>query len=322
MFSEGNVEEEEEEGNVDEEEEEEEGNVEEEEEGNVEEEEEEGNVEEEEEGNVEVEEGNVEEEEEEGNVEEVEEEEGNVVEEEEEEEGNVVEEEEEEEENVEEGNVEEEEEEGNVEEEEEGNVEEEEEEGNVEEEEEGNGLLPVKWMAIEALVDRVYTHKSDVWSFGVLLWELFTLGGSPYPGLPANEVYQYLMEGNHMEKPIDCPDEMYEIMCHSWMHSNEDRPSFTDVVARLDKLLEDRTTDRENPEEEEKQRFVLQDPPKERRVFRMDSELEKARKDTLEREKSRESVGLANDDEFISEKEQLRSDDEDNDICERNPGFF
>lgn len=106
-----------------------------------------------------------------------------------------------------------------------------------------SGLLPVKWMAIEALVDRVYTHKSDVWSFGVLLWELFTLGGSPYPGLPANEVYQYLMEGNRMEQPLDCPDEMYEIMCHSWMHSPDDRPTFPDVVARLDKLLEDRTSE-------------------------------------------------------------------------------
>ncbi|KAJ7388510.1 hypothetical protein OS493_037130 [Desmophyllum pertusum] len=78
----------------------------------------------------------------------------------------------------------------------------------------------------------------------------------------------------------------------------------------------------ENREEEEKQRFVLQDPPTERRVLRMDSELEKTRKDTLEREKSRESVGQANDDEFISKKEQLRSDDEDKDICERNSGVF
>jgi len=250
-----------------------------------------------------------------------------------------------------------------------------------------SGLLPVKWMAIEALVDRVYTHKSDVWSFGVLLWELFTLGGSPYPGLPANEVYQYLMEGNRMEQPVDCPDEMYEIMCQSWMHSPEDRPSFTDVAARLDRLLDDKTTETgegyldlehgeddanfdeptfddeyldpgvsllpppgsptsedekhaplpplplpmeeieletfaENPEEEEKQKFILRDPPKEKRVLRMDSELEKARKDTLEREKARESIDQQNNDDFISEKEQLRSDDEDRDICERNSGIF
>jgi len=247
------------------------------------------------------------------------------------------------------------------------------------------GLLPVKWMAIEALVDRVYTHKSDVWSFGVLLWELFTLGGSPYPGLPANEVYQYLMEGQRMDIPVNCPDEMYEIMCNCWQHSPDDRASFADLVARLDKLLDDRSAEtgegyldlnhpedepnldeptfddeyldpgerllpppgsptsedrmnyplpplpteeieleafEDNPKEEEKQKFVLLDPPKERRTDRMDSELEKVRKDTLEREKSKDSVGQSNEDEFISEKEQLRSDDEDKDICERNSGVF
>jgi len=78
----------------------------------------------------------------------------------------------------------------------------------------------------------------------------------------------------------------------------------------------------ENPEEEEKQKFILRDPPKEKRVLRMDSELEKARKDTLEREKARESIDQQNNDDFISEKEQLRSDDEDRDICERNSGSF
>ena len=78
----------------------------------------------------------------------------------------------------------------------------------------------------------------------------------------------------------------------------------------------------ERSEEEEKKKFILLDPPKEKRTVRMDSELEKGRKDTLEREKSKDSVGQFNEDEFISEKEQLRSDDEDKDICERNSGVF
>uniref|UniRef100_A0A8C9FMT4 Fibroblast growth factor receptor 3 n=1 Tax=Pavo cristatus TaxID=9049 RepID=A0A8C9FMT4_PAVCR len=71
-----------------------------------------------------------------------------------------------------------------------------------------NGRLPVKWMAPEALFDRVYTHQSDVWSFGVLLWEIFTLGGSPYPGIPVEELFKLLKEGHRMDKPANCTHDL------------------------------------------------------------------------------------------------------------------
>ncbi|KAL7985886.1 hypothetical protein Chor_011052 [Crotalus horridus] len=71
-----------------------------------------------------------------------------------------------------------------------------------------NGRLPVKWMAPEALFDRVYTHQSDVWSFGILMWEIFTLGGSPYPGIPVEELFKLLKEGHRMDKPSNCTHEL------------------------------------------------------------------------------------------------------------------
>ena len=70
------------------------------------------------------------------------------------------------------------------------------------------GRLPVKWMAPEALFDRKYTSKSDVWSYGVLLWEVFTLGGNPYPSVPVEKLFDLLREGHRMERPPYCSLEM------------------------------------------------------------------------------------------------------------------
>ena len=64
--------------------------------------------------------------------------------------------------------------------------------------------VPVKWMAFESLADSVYTSQSDVWSFGVLLWELVTLGASPYPGVAVHNLFHLLKAGYRMEKPENC----------------------------------------------------------------------------------------------------------------------
>lgn len=68
--------------------------------------------------------------------------------------------------------------------------------------------VPVKWMAPESLADHVYTSKSDVWSFGVLLWELVTLGASPYPGVDVHNLYNLLKAGYRMEKPSNCSQQL------------------------------------------------------------------------------------------------------------------
>uniref|UniRef100_A0A674MM73 Fibroblast growth factor receptor n=1 Tax=Takifugu rubripes TaxID=31033 RepID=A0A674MM73_TAKRU len=100
-----------------------------------------------------------------------------------------------------------------------------------------NGRLPVKWMAPEALFDRIYTHQSDVWSFGVLMWEIFTLGGSPYPGIPVEELFKLLKEGHRMDKPSNCTHELYMMMRECWHAVPSQRPTFKQLVEELDRVL-------------------------------------------------------------------------------------
>ncbi|KAM9067291.1 tyrosine-protein kinase Mer isoform 2-T2 [Sarcophilus harrisii] len=98
--------------------------------------------------------------------------------------------------------------------------------------------MPVKWIAIESLADRVYTSKSDVWAFGVTMWEITTRGMTPYPGVQNHEIYDYLIHGHRLKQPDDCLDELYEIMCSCWRVNPLDRPTFSELKLRLEKLLE------------------------------------------------------------------------------------
>ena len=70
------------------------------------------------------------------------------------------------------------------------------------------GRVPIKWMSPEAIFDRVYTTHSDVWSFGILLWEVMTLGGTPYPSIPLEMMFDYLKSGKRMSAPQGCPCEV------------------------------------------------------------------------------------------------------------------
>ncbi|XP_062606193.1 vascular endothelial growth factor receptor 3-like, partial [Saccostrea cucullata] len=103
-----------------------------------------------------------------------------------------------------------------------------------------DGPVPVKWMAIESLTHRLYTTKSDVWSYGVFLWELFSLGGSPYPGVEINEKFiGLLQDGYRMEKPRYATDEMYKVMQATWRDDPEDRPTFTQLANIMGDFLEE-----------------------------------------------------------------------------------
>nr|DBA14338.1 TPA: hypothetical protein GDO54_005326 [Pyxicephalus adspersus] len=97
--------------------------------------------------------------------------------------------------------------------------------------------LPVKWLALESLADNVYTVYSDVWAFGVTLWEIVTLGQTPYAGIENSEIYSYLVAGNRLKQPPDCLDELYEMMCQCWITEPKRRPCFTDLKRRLEAIL-------------------------------------------------------------------------------------
>ncbi|XP_064822944.1 macrophage-stimulating protein receptor-like isoform X2 [Oncorhynchus masou masou] len=86
--------------------------------------------------------------------------------------------------------------------------------------------LPVKWMAIESLQTQKFTTKSDVWSFGVLMWELLTRGASPYPEVDPYDITEFLLKGRRLPQPQFCPDALYSIMLECWNPEPELRPDF------------------------------------------------------------------------------------------------
>ncbi|XP_038132848.1 platelet-derived growth factor receptor beta [Cyprinodon tularosa] len=123
----------------------------------------------------------------------------------------------------------------------------------------GSTFLPLKWMAPESIFHNLYTTLSDVWSYGILLWEIFTLGGTPYPDLPMNEIfYSALKRGYRMGKPAHASDEVYEIMKKCWDEKFEKRPEFSLLVHNVGNMLMDSYKKRYNQVNEN---FLKSDHP-------------------------------------------------------------
>lgn len=95
------------------------------------------------------------------------------------------------------------------------------------------GRLPVRWMAPESLSDNLYTSASDVWSYGVVVWEMVTLAAHPYQGLSNDEVIKRVIQGLTMQRPDNCPDKLFYIMCRCWQKHDRDRPTFNEMVEYL-----------------------------------------------------------------------------------------
>uniref|UniRef100_A0A8R1DNI1 Protein kinase domain-containing protein n=2 Tax=Caenorhabditis japonica TaxID=281687 RepID=A0A8R1DNI1_CAEJA len=100
----------------------------------------------------------------------------------------------------------------------------------------GYSVIPLRWLSPEAIKDNTYSSKSDVWAFGVLLWEIATLGGFPYNNVADKDLLNQLTDGMRLEQPPKCSDDMYFLMKSCWNLRQEDRPSFVSILSKLDQI--------------------------------------------------------------------------------------
>ncbi|XP_047347276.1 tyrosine-protein kinase Abl isoform X3 [Vespa velutina] len=99
--------------------------------------------------------------------------------------------------------------------------------------------FPIKWTAPEGLAYNKFSTKSDVWAFGILLWEIATYGMSPYPGVDLTDVYHMLEKGYRMECPPGCPPKVYELMRQCWQWSAVERPTFKEIHHSLENMFQE-----------------------------------------------------------------------------------
>uniref|UniRef100_A0A3P8VJK6 Receptor protein-tyrosine kinase n=1 Tax=Cynoglossus semilaevis TaxID=244447 RepID=A0A3P8VJK6_CYNSE len=92
------------------------------------------------------------------------------------------------------------------------------------------GKVPIKWMALESILHRRFTHQSDVWSYGVTVWELMTFGAKPYDMIPARDIPDVLEGGERLPQPLICTIDVYMIMVKCWMIDPDSRPKFKSLV--------------------------------------------------------------------------------------------
>lgn len=100
----------------------------------------------------------------------------------------------------------------------------------------GRTMLPIRWMPPESILYRKFTTESDIWSFGVVLWEIFTYGKQPWYQLSNTEAIECITQGRELERPRTCPAEVYDVMQSCWQREPQQRQSMKDVHSRLQAL--------------------------------------------------------------------------------------
>uniref|UniRef100_A0A3P9HEJ2 Receptor protein-tyrosine kinase n=1 Tax=Oryzias latipes TaxID=8090 RepID=A0A3P9HEJ2_ORYLA len=101
------------------------------------------------------------------------------------------------------------------------------------------GKVPIKWMALESILQWTYTHQSDVWSYGVTVWELMTFGSKPYDGIAASEIATVLERGERLPQPPICTIDVYMIMVKCWMIDPSSRPKFKELIMEFSQMARD-----------------------------------------------------------------------------------
>lgn len=112
--------------------------------------------------------------------------------------------------------------------------------------------FPIKWTAPEGLAYNKFSTKSDVWAFGILLWEIATYGMSPYPGVDLTDVYHMLEKGYRMECPPGCPPKVYELMRQCWQWLAVERPTFKEIHHSLENMFQESSITEGNSSDKKK----------------------------------------------------------------------
>uniref|UniRef100_A0A3Q2YSJ8 Receptor protein-tyrosine kinase n=1 Tax=Hippocampus comes TaxID=109280 RepID=A0A3Q2YSJ8_HIPCM len=101
------------------------------------------------------------------------------------------------------------------------------------------GKMPIKWMALECIHYRKFTHQSDVWSYGVTIWELMTFGGKPYDGISTRDIPELLEKGERLPQPPICTIDVYMVLVKCWMIDTDSRPKFRELAAEFTRMARD-----------------------------------------------------------------------------------
>jgi len=121
--------------------------------------------------------------------------------------------------------------------------------------------LPLKWMPPESIKYGRYTEKSDVWSYGIVCWEVMTRGAIPYPTIQAQEILTFLGDGSRMERPECCPFKLYNLMNQCWLEEPDTRPTFEQLGINVGKIIKDARNSIKNRQKQQQKEYTSATSP-------------------------------------------------------------